>query len=125
MRNSYRRKTVFLARIAVVVYKGELVKGFSRVPEAMPGVFRYRCRWQRHGARPVLLPVNMDVLLMGGTIPPLCVCMVCRQNYNRPIDRPVPAAAVLMRAQAWVDDIGSLVCHKLPCSNDLTCYCAA
>ena len=68
---------------------------------------------------------NWIVRLMGGIIPPARVCMVFCQNYNRPIGRPVPVATVLMRAQSWVNDIGRLVCRKLPCLNDLTCCCAA
>ena len=72
-----------------------------------------------------LIKDDLLILLVGGNIPPVRVCMVFCQNYNRPIGRPVPAATVLMRTQSWVDDIGRLVCRKLPCSNDLTCCCAA
>ncbi len=72
-----------------------------------------------------LIQDDLVVLLLGGNAPPVRVCMVFCQNYNRPIGRPVPVATVLMRAQSWVNDIGRLVCRKLPCLNDLTCCCAA
>jgi len=66
----------------------------------------------------------LKVLLLGGIIPPMCVCVAFRQNYNRPIGGFVPASLVLMRAPSWVGGIGERAYRKLPWSHDLTCYCA-
>jgi len=71
------------------------------------------------------LPAGLKLLLLGGNIPPVYVCMAFWQNYNRPIGGLVPAATVLMRARSWMGDFGKLACRKLPWSHDLTCYCAA
>ena len=61
-----------------------------------------------------LLLAGLKVLLLGGSIPPVYVCMAFWQNYNRPIGGLVPAATVLMRVQSWMGDFGKLACRKLP-----------
>ena len=128
MKNSYRLGKVFPSRMTAVVYTGDFYKGVFREHASR------RCLLMPPGAGavgsrdvPGKAPIqeNQIIHLMGGTIPPVRVCMVFCQNYNRPIGRPVPVATVLVRAQSWGNDIGKLVCRKWPCLNDLTCCYAA